>query len=285
MKNIYRILIAALAALIATSCLGDLDTQPIDESINTSEKAYADESSYLMGLAYINAYWCFVSQTAPDNSDITAPDAGQGELLRQFVNLQEMTADALKCTWGGDPYVADLCYNTWTTSNTALNIVYTRCVKAIALANEFLLQTEDSRLDARGGISADGWDHRLGGVPAGRKDRGRIPGGGSLGDVRSGAEERYVFFHRNFFDDKGNVPQITNLPYYTGKTTSAVDPRWGPSNGFNVVKDYTASAGTSLRIFFQENGFVYAEYSCSKGLVRMWLPADKVSCSDAVISK
>ena len=150
MKNIYRILIAALAALIATSCLGDLDTQPIDESINTSEKAYADESSYLMGLAYINAYWCFVSQTAPDQSDITAPDAGQGELLRQFVNLQEMTADALKCTWGGDPYVADLCYNTWTTSNTALNIVYTRCVKAIALVNEFLLQTEDSRLDARG---------------------------------------------------------------------------------------------------------------------------------------
>lgn len=104
-------------------------------------------------------------------------------------------------------------------------------------------------------------------------------------DVRSGAEERYVFFSSNIFDDNGNVPQITSLPYYTGTTTSAVDPRWGPSNGFNVVEDYTASAGTSLRIFFQENGFVYAEYSCSKGLVRMWLPADKINCSDAVITK
>ena len=149
MKNIYRILLVALAVLSAASCLKDLDTLPLNETDTTSETAYADANSYLMGLAYINAYWSFVSQTDPGSADIVAPDAGQSELLRQFINLQEMSTDSFKCTWG-DSYVADICYNNWTTSNTAVNIVYTRCLKGIALANEFLLQTEDDRLDARG---------------------------------------------------------------------------------------------------------------------------------------
>ena len=149
MKNIYRILLVALAVLTAASCLKDLDTLPLNETDTTSETAYADANSYLMGLAYINAYWSFVSQTDPGSADIVAPDAGQSELLRQFINLQEMSTDSFKCTWG-DSYVADICNNNWTTSNTAVNIVYTRCLKGIALANEFLLQTEDDRLDARG---------------------------------------------------------------------------------------------------------------------------------------
>ena len=149
MKNLYRILLVALAVLSAASCLKDLDTLPLNETDTTSETAYADANSYLMGLAYINAYWSFVSQTDPGSADIVAPDAGQSELLRQFINLQEMSTDSFKCTWG-DSYVADICNNNWTTSNTAVNIVYTRCLKGIALANEFLLQTEDDRLDARG---------------------------------------------------------------------------------------------------------------------------------------
>lgn len=150
MKNIYRILIAAAAALAAASCIGDLDTLPLNETDTTSETAYESENSYLQGLAYINAYWAFVSQTDPGSSDIVAPDPGQSELLRQFINLQEMTTDSFKCTWTSDSYVPDLSYNNWTSSNTGANIAYTRCLKAIALVNEFLLQTEDERLDARG---------------------------------------------------------------------------------------------------------------------------------------
>lgn len=150
MKNIFRILSAAAIALMFSSCLGDLDTLPLNKTDNTSESAYENEESYLMGLAYINAYWSFVSQTDPGTADIVAPDAGQSELLRQFLNLEEMTTDSFKCTWTGDPYVPDLCYNKWNTSNTGINIAYTRCLKGIALANEFLLQTEDGKLDARG---------------------------------------------------------------------------------------------------------------------------------------
>ena len=140
----------AVLAFAATSCLGDLDTTPLNETDTTSEDAYASESSYLAGLSYINAYWCFVSQTDPGSADITAPDAGQSELLRQVINLQEMTADSFKCTWTSDSYVPDLCYNNWTSSNAGVCICYTRLLKGIALANEYLLQTEDSELESRG---------------------------------------------------------------------------------------------------------------------------------------
>ncbi len=140
----------AVLAFAATSCLGDLDTTPLNETDTTSEDAYASESSYLAGLSYINAYWCFVSQTDPGSADITAPDAGQSELLRQVINLQEMTADSFKCTWTSDSYVPDLCYNNWTSSNAGVGICYTRLLKGIALANEYLLQTEDSELESRG---------------------------------------------------------------------------------------------------------------------------------------
>lgn len=160
MKKIYNLLIVAAALLSLSSCLKDLDTLPLNETDTTSETAYESENSYLQGLAYINAYWCFVSQTDPGSADIVAPDAGQSELLRQFINLQEMTTDSFKCTWTGDSYVPDLCYNNWTSSNTGSNIVYTRCLKGIALANEFLLQTEDQRVEARGHGSLLGTIHQ-----------------------------------------------------------------------------------------------------------------------------
>ena len=140
----------AAAALAAVSCLGDLDTMPLNETDNTSETAYVNSDSYLQGLAYINAYWAFVSQTDPGTADITAPDAGQSELLRQVLNLQEMTADTFKCVWTSDSYVPDLCNSNWTSSNAGAGIAYTRLLKGIALVNEFLLQTEDEKLDDRG---------------------------------------------------------------------------------------------------------------------------------------
>ena len=45
MKNIYRILLVALAVLSAASCLKDLDTLPLNETDTTSETAYADANS------------------------------------------------------------------------------------------------------------------------------------------------------------------------------------------------------------------------------------------------
>lgn len=149
MKILNKILILSLA-LTLTSCLGDLNTMPLNKTDFTSENAYADESNYLSALAYINGYYMLVGQDDPGSNDLGFSDAGQSEFLRQWFNLNEMTCDGLKCVWG-DSYLSDLQNDSWGSgTNDAMIAVYTRAVKAIALVNEYLLQTTDSKLDSRG---------------------------------------------------------------------------------------------------------------------------------------
>lgn len=149
MKIFKSIIILALA-LMSTSCLGDLNTLPLNDTDFTSEKAYEDEANYLKALAYINGYYMLVGQKQEDQNDLGYTDSGQSEFLRQWWNLNELPCDALKCIWT-DSYVVGLQTNTWSDGdNDALNVVYTRAVKAIALANEYLIQTETSKVQARG---------------------------------------------------------------------------------------------------------------------------------------
>ena len=149
MKLIKSIMISALA-LMFTSCLGDLNTLPLNDTDFTSEKAYEDEANYLKALAYINGYYMLVGQKEEGANDLGFNDAGQSEFMRQWWNMNELSCDALKCTWT-DSYVTGLQTNTWSDGeNLALTAVYTRAVKAIALVNEYLIQTESSKVEARG---------------------------------------------------------------------------------------------------------------------------------------
>ena len=149
MKIINKILILSLA-VIFSSCLNDLNTLPLNETDFTSENAYENESSYLNALAYINGYYVLVGQDEAGSNDLGFSDAGQSEFIRQWFNLNEMTCDALKCVWG-DSYISDLQNDSWGDgTNDAMICVYTRAVKAVALVNEYLIQTESSKLDARG---------------------------------------------------------------------------------------------------------------------------------------
>ena len=149
MKIFNKILILSLA-LVFCSCLKDLNTVPLNKTDFTSENAYENEASYLHSLAYINGYYMMVGQDDPGNNDLGFSDAGQSEFLRQWFNLNEMPCDALKCVWG-DSYISALQTDSWGDGvNDAMTAVYTRAVKAIALVNEYLLQTEDSKLEARG---------------------------------------------------------------------------------------------------------------------------------------
>lgn len=150
MKIFNKIFVFSIAAVICSACLGDLNTKPLNETDFTSENAYENPSSYLNALAYINGYYMLVGQNDAGSNDLGFSDAGQSEFLRQWINLNEMTCDALKCVWG-DSYLTDLQHDSWGAgTNDAMVAVYTRAIKAIALVNEYLLQTTDSKLEDRG---------------------------------------------------------------------------------------------------------------------------------------
>jgi SusD family. len=150
MKKIFYSMMIVAASMMLSSCIGDLDTLPLNETDSTSETAYADAESYLKGLAYINAYWAFVSQNDPGSSDLKFDDAGKSELTRMYMLLNELSTDSFKCIWGDD-FVAAIQYHSWTDAdNSALIAAYSRCMKGITMANEYLLQTTDDKLALRG---------------------------------------------------------------------------------------------------------------------------------------
>lgn len=94
-------LAAAGATMLLTSCIGDLDTLPLNPSDSTSETVYGkDENGYLAGLTKL--YFNFVSN---DTTDLQVSDGGASELIRAFWTIQEVTADACKCAWENDAWV------------------------------------------------------------------------------------------------------------------------------------------------------------------------------------
>lgn len=147
-KYIYSLAIA-MSALTLNSCIGDLDTMPLNETDKTAEQVYVTLGDFEKGLAYIYGSFSLVSQSDPGSADIKVDDAGASELVRQYMVLNEMSVGSLKCVWG-DAYVADLQNNSWTTApNDALVAVYTRCMMIVTRSNEFLLQSE-KKIDMEG---------------------------------------------------------------------------------------------------------------------------------------
>lgn len=136
-KYIYSLAIVA-SALTMSSCIGDLNTMPLNDTDKNAEQVYQKLEDFEQGLAYVYGSFNLVSQGDPGKADINVSDAGASELIRQYINLNEMSADALKCVWG-DSYVNDLQNSTWTsTPNDAMLAVYTRCMMIVTRSNEFL---------------------------------------------------------------------------------------------------------------------------------------------------
>lgn len=149
MRSNIRIvsLAAAGMAIMATSCIGDLNTLPLNESDAVSETVYGrDEAGYLSGLTKI--YFHFVSN---ETTDLQVSDGGASELIRAFWSTQVVTTDEAKCAWENDAWVRALNTNTWSDAdNDATYAVYVRTLQGIAYVNEFLRQTAADRLDDRG---------------------------------------------------------------------------------------------------------------------------------------
>lgn len=142
-----RVIYIAAAAATLASCVGNLDTLPLNRTEPISEYVYgADENAYLSGLSRL--YFQFVSN---DLTDLQSMDGGASEIIRAFWSVQETTTDEAKCSWENDAWVRALNTNTWSeVQNDAIYAVYVRTLQGIAYVNEYLRQTEPERLADRG---------------------------------------------------------------------------------------------------------------------------------------
>jgi starch-binding outer membrane protein, SusD/RagB family len=148
-KKIYILIAGAMATF--SSCKKDLDLTQLNSE--NADAIYNSAAGYKNGLAKVYASFALTSSTGPGNSDLAGIDPGTSDFLRLYWMAEELPTDEAICAWSNTG-IPDLNYGTWTTSNPFLLGLYTRSVYQITIANEFLKESTDDKLSARG-ISAD----------------------------------------------------------------------------------------------------------------------------------
>jgi hypothetical protein len=140
--------------LFNTACVKDLDTTPIDPNVVTAAVVYKDPTSYKKVLAKLYAGFAVSGQQGPSGqADISGIDEGFGQYMRGFWYHQELTTDEAVIGWN-DQTIKDFHAQTWTETDGFTFAFYSRVFYQIALANEYLRETTEAKLDARGQTDA-----------------------------------------------------------------------------------------------------------------------------------
>ncbi len=137
MKSINKIfsIFGIALALGMSSCVDDLNREPIDPNQITPENAQG-YINQIMAKCYSGM--AVSGQTGPDgSSDISGLDGGTSQYTRALFMLQEFTTDESKWIWP-DAGVIDLVTNTWGNGNENIFGAYSRLYTHIAICNDFL---------------------------------------------------------------------------------------------------------------------------------------------------
>lgn len=135
---------------MTTSCFKDLDTTPLDEDIQTADVVYDSPGAYRQVLAKLYAGLAVSGQEGPAGlPDISGIDEGFSTYLRQYWKAQELTTDEAVIAWN-DGNIHDFEDQDWTAQNEFITAMYNRIYYQIALCNEFLRESTDAKLEARG---------------------------------------------------------------------------------------------------------------------------------------
>lgn len=149
-KSFFLLLTGAL--LGTTSCVNDLDTQPLDKDELVSNVVFkADINAYTQSLAKIYAGMVIGGNKGGDaDQDVKGIDGGsQASFLRVLWNMQELASDMAHCAWN-DPGIPDFNHLSWDSSSPWIKGSYYRLAYQINLANAFLREITDDKLKSRG---------------------------------------------------------------------------------------------------------------------------------------
>lgn len=159
MKTIKQLLRAAwLLVFLAgfTSCFDDLNTTPLDPDSTTAAVVYDNPDSYEQVLAKLYAGLAVSGQQGPAGQpDISGIDEGFSTYLRQYWKAQELTTDEAVIAWN-DGNIHDYEEMDWNASNEFITAMYNRIFYQISLANEFIRESTEAKLAARGQSGAIG---------------------------------------------------------------------------------------------------------------------------------
>ncbi len=156
-KKLLNIVLAAglSSSVLVSSCTKDLDRFPTNDV--TSETVYKTANGYKQVLAKVYGAFALTGNSGPAGSgDIQGIDEGFSDFFRLFWNVQELPTDEAVIAWN-DATIQNFHNMSWTATDAFLQGLYYRSIYQITVANEYLRQSADDRLNDRGitGTDAD----------------------------------------------------------------------------------------------------------------------------------
>ncbi len=153
MKNIkISYIVMLMATIVFSSCVKDLDVEPIDPNVNTANNVFKDEAAYKQALAKIYASYAISGQTGGGggNADIAGIDENFGNYLRQLWGLQELSTDEAIIAWD-DATIKNFHWQTWAPNDVFIAALYSRIFYTVAVANEFIRNADAAIADGATG--------------------------------------------------------------------------------------------------------------------------------------
>lgn len=143
----YLLMIPVLA-LLFTSCVKDLDVEPIDPDEATANNVFENTEDYLEALAKIYASYAVSGQigSGGGDADIAGIDENFGNYLRQLWGLQELPTDEAIMAWD-DATIKNFHWQTWSPNDVFLAALYSRIFYTISISNEFIRNASDPVVD------------------------------------------------------------------------------------------------------------------------------------------
>ena len=154
MKKIVNILTTKALLLLLTvsigiSCTDDLDVTPQDDDDFTADKYYEDPQAYRMFLAKLYGGLARAGIGEGDGGeDIGGIRNDFSPYLRSLFTMQELPTDEAVIAWQ-DGNLPSMNTNTWTSNNEFIYVMYSRTFYQISLANEFLRQSTEDKVNSR----------------------------------------------------------------------------------------------------------------------------------------
>jgi len=186
-KIVYLFLMILGMNMVFTSCTDDLNVTPKDDDEFLSEDFFKDPASYKQVLAKLYAGLYVGGNDGDGKGDISGIGGDFSSYLRLLFVCQELPTDEAVIAWA-DGSLPTMNTQTWAPSNEFLYGTYSRAFYQISLANEFLRETTDEKLTARG-------------VDAALKSE--------IADFRAEARFLRAFDYVQLMDLFGNVPVVT----------------------------------------------------------------------------
>jgi len=142
--------LALAGAFVAAGLMGCTDTTVEPTSTITETNIFNDPNSYVEFLAKIYGGLALSGQQGPAGQpDIQGIDEGFSQYLRLYWEAEELPTDEAVIAWN-DVGLPEMNTQLWAASNTFVVSMYYRIYFQVSMVNEFLRQTTDDKLTARG---------------------------------------------------------------------------------------------------------------------------------------